>query len=179
MYRTWWAQRKVDGVFLVDLQVGDRRIRVLEELSMPAVVIGTPRGAGSLPAVWQDDGPPPRPSSATWPGSATGGSPGSAVSPGTGTPSCAPTRSPRSAGAAGIEAISVAADYTAEHGAEATRDLLKQAAPPTAILYDNDLMALAGLGAAQRMGVRVPADLSIVVWDDSALCELVHPRSPR
>ena len=69
----------------------------------------------------------------------------------------------------------MAADYTAEHGAEATRDLLKQAAPPTAILYDNDVMALAGLGAAQRMGVRVPADLSIVVWDDTALCELVHP----
>jgi Periplasmic binding protein-like domain len=61
------------------------------------------------------------------------------------------------AGAAGIKAVSVAADYTAEHGAEATRDLLKQAAPPTAILYDNDVMALAGLGAAQRMGVRVPA----------------------
>ena len=55
MYRTWWAQRKVDGVFLVDLQVHDRRIRVLEELSMPAVVLGTPRGAGDLPAVWQDD----------------------------------------------------------------------------------------------------------------------------
>jgi DNA-binding LacI/PurR family transcriptional regulator len=77
--------------------------------------------------------------------------------------------------AAGIEAVSVAADYTAEHGAEATRDLLKQAEPPTAILYDNDVMAVAGLGAAQRMGVRVPADLSIVVWDDSTLCELVHP----
>jgi DNA-binding LacI/PurR family transcriptional regulator len=55
MYRTWWAQRKVDGVFLVDLQVRDRRIGVLEELSMPAVVLGTPRGAGRLPAVWQDD----------------------------------------------------------------------------------------------------------------------------
>jgi DNA-binding LacI/PurR family transcriptional regulator len=36
-------------------------------------------------------------------------------------------------------------------------------------------MAVAGLGAAQRMGVRVPADLSILVWDDSTLCELVHP----
>ena len=36
-------------------------------------------------------------------------------------------------------------------------------------------MALAGLGAAQRMGVRVPADLSIVVWDDTVVCELVHP----
>lgn len=36
-------------------------------------------------------------------------------------------------------------------------------------------MAVAGLGAAQRMGVRVPTDLSIVTWDDSTLCELVHP----
>ena len=39
MYRTWWAQRKVDGVFVVDLQVRDRRIGVLTELGMPA---GTP-----------------------------------------------------------------------------------------------------------------------------------------
>ena len=95
MYRTWWAQRKVDGVFLVDLQVRDRRIRALEELGIPAVVLGTPRGSGSLPASGRTTGRPPRPSSATWPGSVTGGSPGSAVSPGTGTPSCAPTRSPR------------------------------------------------------------------------------------
>ena len=96
LYRTWWAQRKVDGVFLVDLQVRDRRIRVLEELGMPAVVVGAPRGAG--PPARRLAGrprPPPRPWSATWPGSATGGSPGSAVSPGTGTPSCAPTRWPR------------------------------------------------------------------------------------
>ena len=31
MYRTWWAQRRVDGVFLVDLQIDDRRVGVLEE----------------------------------------------------------------------------------------------------------------------------------------------------
>ena len=36
-------------------------------------------------------------------------------------------------------------------------------------------MAAAGLGAAQRMGLNVPADVSIVSWDDSALCELIHP----
>ncbi len=42
MYRQWWAQRRVDGVFVVDLQVNDRRIAVLEELHMPAVVVGTP-----------------------------------------------------------------------------------------------------------------------------------------
>src|SRR5229473_1973847 len=55
MYRSWWAQRRVDGVFLVDLQINDQRVPVLEELRMPAVVIGTPLGAGSLTAVWQDD----------------------------------------------------------------------------------------------------------------------------
>jgi len=36
-------------------------------------------------------------------------------------------------------------------------------------------MAAAGLGVAQRMGFSVPDRLSIVSWDDSALCELMHP----
>jgi DNA-binding LacI/PurR family transcriptional regulator len=175
MYRTWWAQHKVDGVFLVDLQVRDRRVRALEDLSMPAVVLGTPRGAGRLPAVWQDDQ------------AATGtvvdylaGLGHRRIARIGGFPrywhsTLRTDALAQAAAAAGIEASSVTADYTAEHGAEATRDLLKQVDPPTAILYDNDVMAVAGLGAAQRMGVRVPADLSIVAWDDSTLCELVHP----
>jgi DNA-binding LacI/PurR family transcriptional regulator len=175
LYRSWWAQRKVDGVFLVDLQVRDRRIPVLEELAMPAVVIGTPRGSGTLPAVWQDDAAATR----TVVGylaelghrriARIGGFPRYWHS------KLRTDALAEVAGAVGIQAVSVATDYTAEHGAEATRNLLEQAEPPTAILYDNDVMALAGLGAAQRMAVRVPADLSIVVWDDTALCELVHP----
>jgi DNA-binding LacI/PurR family transcriptional regulator len=175
MYRAWWAQRKVDGVFLVDLHVRDRRVPVLEKLNMPAVVIGTPRGAGKLPAIWPDN------AAATemvvnyladlghrriarvggftryWHSKLRSDAFGQV------------------ARAAGLEAILVAADYTAEHGAEATRDLLDRPDPPTAIFYDNDVMAVAGLGAAQRMGVSVPADLSVVAWDDSVLCELVHP----
>ena len=175
MYRTWWAQRKVDGVFLVDLQVRDRRIRALEELGIPAVVLGTPRGSGSLPAVWQDDRAATEAVVSHLAGlghrriARVGGFARYWHSK-LRTDSLAQV-----ARAAGIEAVSVAADYTAEHGAEATRDLLKQPGRPTAILYDNDVMAVAGLGAAQRMGVRVPADLSIVAWDDSTLCELVHP----
>src|ERR1700749_3618270 len=77
--------------------------------------------------------------------------------------------------AAGLTAFSVEADYSAEHGAQATVGLLGSAEPPSAILYDNDVMAAAGLGAAQRMGVSVPGGVSIVSWDDSALCELMHP----
>jgi DNA-binding LacI/PurR family transcriptional regulator len=175
MYRQWWAQRRVDGVFVVDLQVNDRRIAVLEELHMPAVVVGTPRGAGGLPAVWQDDRAGIE----------------AVVSHLAG---LGHTRIARVGGferywhsklrseafaelaaKAGVDALSVEADYTAEHGAQATRGLLGSAQPPTAILYDNDVMAAAGLGVAQRLGVDVPGGLSIVSWDDSALCEVIHP----
>ncbi|HVV21932.1 MAG TPA: LacI family DNA-binding transcriptional regulator, partial [Pseudonocardiaceae bacterium] len=55
LYRAWWGQRRVDGVFVVDVRVDDPRVAVLEELGMPAVVIGHPSASGSLPAVWHDD----------------------------------------------------------------------------------------------------------------------------
>jgi len=175
LYRTWWAQHRVDGVFLVDLQVRDRRIRALEELGMPAVVTGTPRGSGRLPAVWQDD----RAATETVVGHLAGLGHRRIARLGGFTrywhSRLRADALARAAEAAGMEAVSAAADYTAEHGARATRDLLKQDAPPTAIVYDNDVMAVAGLGAAQQLGVRVPAGLSIVVWDDSAICEIVRP----
>jgi DNA-binding LacI/PurR family transcriptional regulator len=175
LYHQWWAQRRVDGVFVVDLQVGDRRISALENMRMPAVVIGTPRGAGTLPAVWQDD----RAVIEMVVGYLAG---------------LGHRRVARVGGyarywhsalrteafvavsaAAGIQPVLVAADYTSEHGAEVTKGLLNSADLPTAILYDNDVMAIAGLGVAQRMGLGVPADVSILSWDDSATCEVIHP----
>jgi DNA-binding LacI/PurR family transcriptional regulator len=175
MYRSWWAQRRVDGVFLVDLQIGDARVPVLEELRMPAVVIGTPAGAGSLPAVWQDDAAATR---AVVEYLAAAGH--RRVARVTGITRFWHTKIRTDAFAAaarsaGVEPMLMEADYTGENGAAATRRLLQDSAPPTAILYDNDLMAVAGLGAAQQLGVSVPADLSIVAWDDSPLCEFVHP----
>ena len=175
MYRSWWAQRRVDGVFLVDLQISDQRVLALEELRMPAVVIGTPLGAGSLTAVWEDD------AAAT--ASAVeylAGIGHRRIARVTGIPKLWHTKIRTDAlGAAaraeGIESICVEADYTRERGAEATRTLLRARRPPTAIIYDNDIMAISGLSAAQRMGVDVPSELSIVAWDDSPLCELVHP----
>jgi DNA-binding LacI/PurR family transcriptional regulator len=55
LYRSWWAQRRVDGIFLVDLRLSDRRVGVLGELALPAVALGTPLGAGELPAVCFDE----------------------------------------------------------------------------------------------------------------------------
>jgi DNA-binding LacI/PurR family transcriptional regulator len=175
MYRTWWAQRRVDGVFLVDLQVRDRRVAVLEELGMPAVVVGTPRGAGGLPAVWQDD----RAATAMLVGHLAGLGHQRIARVG-GFPRYWHSKLrtdalARVGEAAGIEVVSVTADYTAEHGVEATHALLDRAQPPTAILYDNDVMAVAALSAVQRAGLAVPGDLSIIAWGDSVLCELVHP----
>ena len=130
IYRTWWAQRKVDGVFLVDLQVDDRRIPVLEELGMPAVVLGTPRGARTLPAVWQDV----RAATEMVVGYLAGLGHQRVARVGGFTrywhSKLRTDALAEMAGAAGIEAISVAADYTAEHGAEATRDLLKRPRRP-------------------------------------------------
>ena len=55
----------------------------------------------------------------------------------------------------------VATDYTPESGARATRRLLSSPEPPTAIVFDSDLLAVTGLGVAQQMGFDVPDDLSI------------------
>jgi DNA-binding LacI/PurR family transcriptional regulator len=175
MYRSWWAQRRVDGVFLVDLQIRDQRVSVLEKLHMPTVVIGTPEGTGSLPAVWQDDAVATR----------------SVVEhlTGLGHRRIARVTGParfwhtkirtdaftEAARDAGAEGVCLEADYTGSRGAETTRRLLEQDEPPTAILYDNELMAVSGLATAQSMGVDVPTALSIVAWDDTPLCELLHP----
>jgi DNA-binding LacI/PurR family transcriptional regulator len=175
LYRAWWAQRRVDGVFLLDLQVGDQRVATLEELRMPAIVFGTPQGSGSLPAVWQDDLAATRTVVEYLAGLGH-----QRIARVSGISRYWHTQLRADAlhevaTAAGLETQSVAGDYTSEHGAQATRELLRSSRPPTAIVYDNDVLAMSGLSAAQQLRVRVPAELSIVAWDDSALCELVHP----
>jgi len=42
-------------------------------------------------------------------------------------------------------------------------------------VYDNDIMAVAGLSVAAEMGLSVPGDVSLLAWDDSQLCRLTHP----
>ena len=69
----------------------------------------------------------------------------------------------------------VATDFGPESGAQATRELLSGPEPPTAIVYDSDLLAVTGLGVAHQMGLSVPGDVSIVAGDDSLMCEVVHP----
>jgi DNA-binding LacI/PurR family transcriptional regulator len=70
---------------------------------------------------------------------------------------------------------SATTDYSPESGARATRRLLSAPKPPTAFIFDSDLLAVTGLGVAQQMGFVVPDDVSIVGWDDSLISQVVHP----
>ena len=53
--RLWWAERRIDGVIVTDLWHSDSRLGVLEELQVPAVLVGRPQRGTSLPCVWSDD----------------------------------------------------------------------------------------------------------------------------
>ena len=175
LYRGWWAQRRVDGVFLLDLQVEDPRVAALEALGMPAFAIGAPQAAGTLPAV----SPNVQAAATTAVGHLAGlGHRRIGRVAGLSDYWHTKHRADTLAGVcaqAGIEVVTIDSGYSGESGASATRELLQHLDPPTAILYDNDVMAVAGLGEAQRLGVQVPVDLSILAWGDSLLCVLVHP----
>jgi DNA-binding LacI/PurR family transcriptional regulator len=174
-YRRWWGERRVDGVILVDLREDDPRPGVVRELELPAVVVGHAGGAAGLPSVWIDDAV----AMAEVLGylAALGHRRVARVS---GPGRFVHTRERAAAFAAGaarlgLHPVTLAADYSAEGGAQATRRLLSSPERPTAVVYDNDVMAVAGLGVAHEMGLAVPADLSLVAWDDNALCSLVRP----
>jgi DNA-binding LacI/PurR family transcriptional regulator len=175
-YRRWWAERRVDGIFLVNLLVDDKRVPVLEELGLPAVVIGGPGHHGSLPGVWSDDA-----SAMAMVVEYLAALGHRRIARVAGPPDMLHTElrgrafDEVAARLALESAVTLTTDYTAEQGAQVTRRLLSAASRPTAILYDNDIMAVAGTSVAREMAVDVPQDLSIVAWDDSVLCEIVHP----
>ena len=174
-YPRWVEQRLVDAVVLLDLTDDDPRLALLHELGLAGVVLGeAPAGIG-LPVVEVDNG--------------------SAMRLGldhlftlghrrigrvSGPRELLHTRARGAAfqaalAAAGATGRTVEGDYFAASGAAGTRRLLDTADPPTAIVYDNDLMAVAGLAVADELGLRVPEQLSLLAWDDSAECRLSSP----
>jgi LacI family transcriptional regulator len=56
--------------------------------------------------------------------------------------------------------------YSHQSGYQHTRELLRLDEPPTAILCGNDIIAFGAIDAARSLRVEVPADVSIVGFDD-------------
>lgn len=175
-YRRLADGGRVDGVFVTDLHVDDPRPALLAELGLPAVIVGPALDEAFWPAVGVDDGP----------GIAAivehlvslghtriahvGGPDGTVHG-----------RSRRLAWSAALgkgglpEGPFIEANFSAEAGATATRQLLDLAEPPTAIVYANDLMAIAGLAVAVTCGIDVPGQLSIAGFDDTELAAHLQP----
>jgi DNA-binding LacI/PurR family transcriptional regulator len=175
LYRDWASEHRVDGLVLVDQQVSDPRPEVVRELGIPAVTLGLPAVAGQLASVWVDDH-----EAMTTIVDYLAALDHRRIAHVAGAPMYQHTarrmQALREHGAArGLNSESLPTDFSDAQGADATRALLSRPSPPTAIVYDSDLMAAAGLGVALEMGVKVPQELSIVSFDDSVLARIVHP----
>jgi DNA-binding LacI/PurR family transcriptional regulator len=64
---------------------------------------------------------------------------------------------------------------TTEDARAAALRLLGHPQRPTAIVTGNDLQALGVYQAARELGLRIPADLSVVGFDDLPIAALVDP----
>lgn len=176
VYHRWASENRVEGVVVVDLRTKDPRVAELERSGLPCIVVGGPGHHGKLPSVWADDREAMLEIVEYL--AALGHRRVAHVA---GLPGFRHTqrriRALRDASSRLdlTEVSSVSTDFSDAEGAAATRRLLSRANPPTALIYDSDLMAVAGLGVAAEMGVRVPQQLSIVAFDDSILARLMRP----
>ncbi|MFG3497705.1 LacI family DNA-binding transcriptional regulator [Streptomyces sp. NPDC047928] len=176
LYESWWRGQMIGGAILVDFHRDDPRVPALHALGLPAVAVGHPSLTGSFPSVWTDD--------------ATAAAEAVRYLAALGHRRIARVGGPAGLGHSAIRADAfattmrelglpgsrqVSTGFSGEEGARATRSLLLSADRPTAIVYDNDIMAVAGAGVAAEMGLVVPDDLSLLAWDDSQLCRLTHP----
>lgn len=184
--RDWAGRRQVDAVALTDVGWRDPRLEMLAGLGLPGVVLSPP---------WPGDddfGPPAQPS--RWPWLWIDDTVGARLAlrylAALGHRRIARVAGPadyahtiardaalaQEASRLGLSAPqTVTADYSQERGGEAVRGLLIAPDRPSAIIFDNDIMAAAALQVAHELNLTVPDDLSLVAWDDSIVARLTAP----
>jgi len=174
-YRTWWAERRVDGVIMIDCRVEDPRLQLDSYVGVPAVMLSQPEAPTTVPCLGSQDGDAMRAAvqhlhaldhrRIGWC---------------SGPELFAHTLERKQAfldtcAAYGIDGVIACSDYTSDSGAKACRELMAHSPRPSALIFDNDVMALAALGVLAADGISVPADVSVVSWEDSVLCTAAYP----
>jgi DNA-binding LacI/PurR family transcriptional regulator len=174
LYRTLAAERRVDAVVVSDLLTDDPRIPLLRELELPAVLLGGPE-PGFVSLRSDDEGSVAQVVAHLH---ALGHRRIGRI---TGPVEFRYTvrRSEAFAAAfarSGMSGTLETTDGAPDAGRAATERMLRSAVPPTALVFDTDLLAVAGLDAVRDLGLRVPDDVSLIAWDGSILCDVVRPR---
>jgi DNA-binding LacI/PurR family transcriptional regulator len=174
-YRRWVAGQTVEAVVVVNLSVGDVRPAELARLGLPAVLAGHYTADTELSSVVTDDAGTMTAALellASLGHRSVGRISGPAELVHTKERSAAMIAT---AERLGLDVQLVESDYSAQGGVRAARQLLDGANPPTALVFDNDLMAVAALGDLTQNGVDVPGQVSVLACDDSILCDLAVP----
>lgn len=76
----------------------------------------------------------------------------------------------------GNEGLCARGDFSYESGVKAANLLLDLNTPPTAIIASNDQMTLAALDTANRRGLKVPGDLSLISFDNTPVVRFTVPQ---
>lgn len=174
-YRRWRSAHQVDGVVVIDPRDEDPRMPVLRDLGLPAVVIGGEASHPDHPATLRVDDR--RVAETLFAHLADLGHrriayvSGPAVFQHTRLRAEALT----ALGSRGVVGEIVATDATPAAASAALDALLSRTPGPSAVVFDSDVMAIAGLRAAQERRLEVPRDLSIASVDDSTVAALVRP----
>jgi LacI family transcriptional regulator len=177
-YHNVLTAKQVDGILFVAVGASTEVIRSLQKRRMPLVVIDREVPDVAVDSVLIDN--------------AEGGRQatrhlldlghrriGCITGPSDLTPSAARVTGYRQAlheaGIAADEALVVRGDFMYESGHRAAHRLLAMDDPPTALFACNDLMAIGAISAAVSAGWQVPADLSVVGFDDVRLASFANP----
>ncbi|WP_328888907.1 LacI family DNA-binding transcriptional regulator [Streptomyces sp. NBC_00316] len=169
---------RVDGVLLVSVHADDPLPDLLEQLGMPAVMSGRRSASETLAAVDSDNFEGAR--------SAVG----HLISRGRRTIATITGRldvygaqrrvdgyrkAMAAAGLGPVEQLIVPGDFTEEGGARAMRDLLARRPDVDAVFAASDVMAAGARQVLREAGRRIPDDVALVGFDDSAVARHMDP----
>ena len=176
-YRRWWAERRIDGMIVTDLRACDPRPQLLRELGIPAVVVGDHERFGNVAVLRHIEREEVH---AVVDHLASLGH--RRIGHVQGGPDLQHTQN-RSAALRGrvrerlgTDLVKAEADSTESGGVRASWRLLAADPPPTAIVYDSAVMAVATVARSAELKARVPDELAVLSWQDSMLCRVVTPQ---
>lgn len=174
-YRSWWAQRRVDGAVVVDPHSEDPRLTVLGELGLPYVLVGEPDASGMPAVVGDDEGTMDMVLAHLIEQECDRVA---YVSGAAGVMHNARRTNALSASGRreGVEIMVVQApDYSERSGGQATAELIGSRRVPDAIIYDNEVLAVGGLSVLKQAQRDIGPDIAVVSLEDSAVLRVLTP----